>query len=118
MQVLNLKRDATTGFTLSNHVGWVWAAQKKSTDNRYFVMKAAASKIKSWGGGKQLKKMTSFFTLPPAKPLTSSLQTSFPKRQKNSGVQAPVVSCAIEDIIDVDVVGVNLFFFLVSCYVM
>jgi len=47
VQVLNLKRDATTGFTLSNHVGWVWAAQKKSTDNRYFVMKAAASQIKS-----------------------------------------------------------------------
>ena len=118
MQVVNLKRDATTDFTLSNHVGWVWAAQEKSTDKRYFVMKAAASQIKSWGGRKQLKKMTSFFTLPPAKPLTSSLQTSVPKRQKNSDVQAPVVSCVIEDIIDVDVAGVNLSFFLVSCYVM
>jgi len=62
--------------------------------------------------------MTSFFTLPPAKPLTSLLQTSVPKRPENSDVQAPVVSCAIEEIIDVDAVGVNLFFFLVSCYVM
>jgi len=49
--------------------------------------------------------MTSFFTLPPAKPLTSLLQTSVPKRPENSDVQTPVVSCAIEDIIDVDAVG-------------
>jgi len=83
----------------------VWAAQKKSTDNGYFVMKVAASQIKSWGGGKQLKKMTSFFKPPPAKPLTSSLQTSVPKHQKNSDAQEPVGSCAIEDIIDVDAAG-------------
>jgi len=62
--------------------------------------------------------MTYFFTLPPAKPLTSSLQSSVPKRQKNSDVQAPVVSCIIEDIIDVDAAGVNPSFFLVSCYVL
>jgi len=55
VQVINLKRDATTGFTLSNHVSWVWAAQDELTDNRCFVMKAAASEIKIWGGGKQLK---------------------------------------------------------------
>jgi len=41
---------------LNNHDVWVWAAQKKSTDNGYFVMKVASSQIKSWGGGKQLKK--------------------------------------------------------------
>jgi len=62
--------------------------------------------------------MTSFFTLPPAKPLTSSLQTSVPKYQKNSDVQVPVVSCAIEDIINVDATGLNLSFFLLSYYVM
>jgi len=47
VKVVNLKRDSTTGFTLSNHVGWVWAAQEKSTDNRQFAMKAAALQIKS-----------------------------------------------------------------------
>ena len=116
--MVNLKRDATTGFTLSNHVGWVWAAQEKSTDNCYFVMKAAASQIKSWGNGKELKKMTSFFKPPLLKPLASSLQTSVPKRQKNSDDQEPVGSCVIEDIIDVDMAGVILSFFLVSCYVL
>jgi len=71
VEVVNLKRDATTGFTLSNRFGWVRAAQEKSTDNHYIVMKPTVSQIRSWGGGKQLKKMTSFFTLPPAKPQTS-----------------------------------------------
>jgi len=56
VEVVNLKRDATTGFTLSNRFGWVRAAQEKSTDNHYIVMKPTVSQIRSWGGGKQLKK--------------------------------------------------------------
>jgi len=46
VQVFNLKRDATSGFTLNNHVGWVWVAQEKSTDNRYFVTKVAVHKLR------------------------------------------------------------------------
>jgi hypothetical protein len=45
-------------------------------------MKAAGSQIKNWGGGKELKKMISFFNSPLVKPLTSSLQTLVPKSQK------------------------------------
>jgi len=60
MQVVNLtrKRDAGTGFTLSNRIGWMWTAQEKSTDSRDVVMKAAALQINNWGGRKIL---TSFF---------------------------------------------------------
>jgi len=45
-------------------------------------MKAAGSQIKNWGGGKELKKMISFFNSPLVKPLKSSLQTLVPKSQK------------------------------------
>jgi len=78
-------------------------------------MKAAASQIQNWGGGKNLKKMTSFFNSLLVKPLTSWLQTLVEKSQKGSVAQEPVSSCAIEDIIDVDAAGMTLSFFLVSC---
>jgi len=79
---------------------WLGVSSAKEINRQLsFCHEVVVSQIKSWGGGKQLEKWTVFFKPPPAKPLASSLQTSVPKRQKNSDTQEPGVSCVIEDLL-------------------
>jgi len=80
------------------------------SDHRYFVMKAAASNIKDWNGGKRQNPIANFFfTSSSLKAVASTLTAPPAKRLKLPDTGSASSIGPAQSVINVDELGVRLY---------